>query len=99
MESAVLVEEVMNDLRENAHTEFRNVFVEDEKKTKDIDADIVAPRWVERQTHSQHFPENDNFVMQLRECHLAHKKLINSFVCLLPKLTTKPTADDEDSIK
>ncbi|KAJ8892512.1 hypothetical protein PR048_005093 [Dryococelus australis] len=48
MESAVLVEEAMKDLRENGHTEFQIEFVEVEEKAKDIEVDIVAPRRVER---------------------------------------------------
>ncbi|KAJ8875813.1 hypothetical protein PR048_023714 [Dryococelus australis] len=100
MESAALVEDFTKDLREKAHSE------------SDIEVAIVVPRQAGRQTQST-FPRKwlnrptitteqlYTFLVrtQLRERLLAHKKLISSLKCLLPKLTTKTTADDEDSIK
>ncbi|KAJ8877371.1 hypothetical protein PR048_021825 [Dryococelus australis] len=47
MASAVLVEEAMKDLQENALTEFRKVFVEFKKKVKDIEVDVV-PRQTQK---------------------------------------------------
>lgn len=119
MESAVLVEEAMKDLRENAQTEFHKLFMKVEKKANDIEVDVIAPRRAGRQLHRVNIlsasemtesaedyyraaifiPFADNFIMQLGERLLAHRKLLNSFMCLLPKQSTKPTAADEESMK
>ncbi|KAJ8884233.1 hypothetical protein PR048_016090 [Dryococelus australis] len=45
------LEEATKDLRENVHTEFRKVIVEVEKKAKDTEVDIIAPRRVRREMH------------------------------------------------
>ncbi|KAJ8896388.1 hypothetical protein PR048_001732 [Dryococelus australis] len=97
MESALLVDDATKDLREKTHMNF-GIWHYCNKVGRKVGA------------QSQHFledyyraavyiPSVDNLILQLRERFLVHKKLLNSFIVLLPKLTTKPTADDEDSIK
>jgi hypothetical protein len=109
MQLANNVEEIFKDMRNNADTEFRQIYESVSKVCADLDVELVMPRLSVRQTKrcnvqadsaEDYFriaifiPFIDAFIVQLQERLSAHKSLLTSFMCLLPKFPVRSIGSD-----
>lgn len=115
LHTAAEVELLVKRMRDQADTEFHDLFKSASDVCTDMDVNIIVPRLARRQTNRCNIetddpevyfraaifvPFLDNFIMQLNERFLAHKQLLGSFACLLPKTgTDSPNRDQTQGMQ
>lgn len=91
------LKEKLQDIRNNAENEFRNLFQKVESKCRELDTTLNMPRIVGHQTNrcniqcttveeyyriSVFIPFLDNFITQISNRFLKHKDVLSGFMCL-----------------